>query len=136
MTKLNPYITFLNNARQAMEFYKEVFGGSLTTSTFKEGMTTEHSTELDNLIMHPELMTDNGMTIMASDDPEQQVKSINTSIALSGDNEPELKGYWDKLTDGAMIIVPFEKAPWGDTFGMLTDKFGIRWMVNVTKPKA
>ncbi|HSW97580.1 MAG TPA: VOC family protein [Candidatus Saccharimonadales bacterium] len=134
MNKLNPYITFLGNTRQAMEFYKTVLGGNLTISTFKD-MNAAHGTEQENLIMHSELIADNGMTIMASDDPEQQAKSINTSISLSGDNEPELKGFWDKLTDGATIIVPFEKAQWGDTFGMLTDKFGIRWLVNAAKPK-
>ncbi|HSW87974.1 MAG TPA: VOC family protein [Candidatus Saccharimonadales bacterium] len=135
MNKLNPYITFLGNTRQAMEFYKTVFGGNLTISTFKD-MNAANSSELENLVMHSDLTAENGMTIMASDDPEQQAKSTNTSISLSGDNEAELKGYWDKLTEGATIIVPFEKAAWGDTFGMLTDKFGIRWLINATKPKA
>lgn len=126
--KLNPYLTFLGNTGQAMNFYKAVFGGTLTMTTFKE-MYPSTGPEQANQIMHAELTANNGMTIMASDDPEQQAKS-NTSISLSGDDEPELKGFWNKLTDGATIIVPFEKAPWGGTFGMLTDKFGIRWLVN------
>lgn len=134
MNKLNPYITFLGNTRQAMEFYKSVLGGHLTISTFKDMNATENP-EIENLVMHSELVADNGMTIMASDDPEQVEKSINTSISLSGDNEAELTGFWERLTDGATITAPFEKAPWGDTFGMLTDKFGIRWLVNVSTPK-
>lgn len=135
MSKLNPYLTFLNTTKEAMAFYKEVFGGTLTISTFKEANAV-HTPGTEDLIMHSELVADNGMTIMASDDPEQQNKSINTSISVSGNNEVELKGYWDGLSNGAAIIVPFAKAPWGDMFGMLTDKFGIRWMVNVATPKA
>jgi PhnB protein len=135
MTKLNPYLTFLGEAKDAMEFYKTVFGGDLTITTFKE-MGGAPNPAMENQVMHSELVAANNMSIMASDDPEQQVRSTNTSISISGDNEAELKGYWDKLSSGSTIIVPFEKAPWGDTFGMLTDKFGIRWMVNVTSPKA
>jgi PhnB protein len=126
--KLNPYLTFLGDAKHAMKFYEAVFDGTLTMMTFKD-MYPSTSPEQANLIMHAELIAKNGMTIMASDDPEQQAKG-NTSISLSGDDEAELKGFWSKLTDGATIIVPFDKAPWGGTFGMLTDKFGIRWLVN------
>lgn len=126
--KLNPYLTFLGDAKHAMKFYESVFGGTLSIMTFKD-MYPSTGPEQANLIMHAELTAKNGMTIMASDDPEQQVKS-STSISLSGDDEAELKGFWSKLTDGATIIVPFDKAPWGGNFGMLTDKFGVRWLVN------
>lgn len=128
--KLNPYLTFLGDTKHAMKFYEVVFGGTLTMMTFKD-MNQSTSPEQANLIMHSELTAHNGMTIMASDDPEQQAKS-NTSISLSGDDEAELKGFWSKLTEGATIIVPFEKAPWGGTFGMLSDKFGVRWLVNAS----
>jgi PhnB protein len=57
-----------------------------------------------------------------------------SSVSLSGDDEAELTGYWQKLTDGATVSQPLEKAPWGDSFGMLTDKFGITWLVNITAP--
>ncbi len=126
--KLNPYLTFLCNTRQAMTFYKAVFGGSLSIMTFKD-MYPDTNPAQASLIMHSDLTATNGMTIMASDDPEQSAKS-NTSISLSGDDEVELKGFWNKLTDGATIIVPFDKAPWGGAFGMLTDQFGVRWLVN------
>ncbi|HXF02605.1 MAG TPA: VOC family protein, partial [Arthrobacter sp.] len=53
------------------------------------------------------------------------------SLSLSGDNEAELRGYWDKLIDGANVTEPLQQAPWGDTFGMCTDKFGVQWMVNI-----
>ena len=92
----------------------------------------------DNKIMHSMLEADNGIVIMASDAPECMPLSEGTSmsISLSGDNEAELRGYWDKLAAGSSITVPLEKSPWGDTFGMLTDKFGVAWLVNIAGPKA
>ena len=138
-SRLNPYIGFKDKAREAMEFYHTVFGGKLDMTTFKDGMggmPVEPSDE--NKIMHSMLESDNGITFMASDAPSgmnaQSGSQINMS--LSGDNETELRGYWDKLVEGGTITLPLEQAPWGDTFGMLTDKFGICWMVNVTSKNA
>ncbi len=132
-SKLNPYISFQGNAREAIEFYKEVFGGKLDMTTFKEGgMETNASTE--NNIMHAMLVADNGMTLMASDTPEGMMEyktGTNMSISLSGDNEAELTGYYNKLAEGGTTVEPLVKAPWGDTFGMVADKFGIMWMVNI-----
>jgi PhnB protein len=135
-TRLNPYIAFKDNARQAMEFYQSVFGGKLNFNTFGEAQMTNDPAQKDK-IMHAMLEADNGITFMAADTPEgmpyNQGSSI--SISLSGDNESELRGYWDKLTAGGSATVPLEKAPWGDYFGMATDKFGIEWMVNITPVK-
>jgi len=136
-TKLNPYISFKDNAREAMEFYKAAFGGNLTLSTFKEGGMPPNPNEEDK-IMHAMLETDNGITFMGADTPDSMgyVPGANISMSLSGDNEDELRGYWDKLTEGGMVTQPLEKAPWGDTFGMFNDKFGISWMMNIAGPKA
>lgn len=130
---LNPYISFQNNTRQAMEFYKHVFGGTLIMTTFREFNAGD-----SDLIMHSVLEADNGITFMASDPPPGMEHEPGTSIrmSLSGDNEEELWGYWRKLADGAAIELPLEKSPWGDTFGMLTDRFGIQWMVNIAGPKS
>lgn len=133
--KMNPYLTFIGKARSAMEFYSSVFGGELTLQTLKEANASK-SPEQDNLIMHAQLITPDGMTLMASDDPESEAESRNVSIAVSGEDEKILRTYYDKLVDGATVEVPFDSASWGDTFGMLTDKFGIRWMINAVKPKA
>jgi len=135
-SKLNPYISFKGQAKEAVEFYKAIFGGKLTMSTFKEGGAPVGPEE-ENNIMHAELQADNGITLMVSDTMAQMnyTPGTNISISLSGDNEAELKGYWDKLSDGAKITQPLEKAPWGDTFGMLTDKFGIGWLVNISGKK-
>lgn len=136
-SKLNPYISFDGNAKEALEFYKNVFGGTLTLSTYKEG-GMPHDQADENKIMHGMLTADNDMTLMASDTPPGMPYNPGTSIAisLSGEDEEELRGYWNKLSDSAQIGVPLEEAPWGDVFGMLTDKFGIGWMVNITKKQS
>lgn len=136
-SKLNPYLNFDGNTKEAMEFYHGALGGQLTMNTFKEGGMPHDPSEADK-IMHAMLITDNGLTLMASDTPKDWAYNVGThmSISLSGENEAELKGYWDKLAEGAKIDQPLMAAPWGDTFGMLTDKFGIRWMVNIVGKKA
>jgi PhnB protein len=115
-----------------MEFYQSVFGGRLAMTTFKEFHASQDPGD-DNKIMHAMLEADNGITLMAADTPNGMGYSAGTniSVSLSGDNEAELRGYWEKLSAGSTITVPLEKAPWGDTFGMLTDKFGIEWLVNI-----
>ena len=136
-TKLNPYISFKDNAREAMEFYRTVFGGKLTLSTFKEFHASQDPGE-DNLVMHSQLDADNGMTLMASDTPNRMEyrTGTNMSISLSGDNEAELTTYYEKLSGGGTVTMPLEKAIWGDSFGMCVDKFGVQWLVNITGQKA
>ncbi len=131
-SRLNPYLSFKDNAREAMTFYHSVFGGNLTLNTFKEFGSSQNPSE-DNNIMHAMLEVENGITLMGSDTPSHMEyhPGSNGSISLSGDNEGELSGYWQKLSAGATIMQPMEKAPWGDTFGMLADKFGITWLVNI-----
>ena len=136
-SQLNPYLSFKNNTREAMEFYQTVFGGQLTMGTFKE-MNASQGPGEDNLIMHSELHADSGIVFMASDTPERMEykPGTNFSMSLSGDNEAELAGYFEKLAAGGQVTMPLQKAIWGDTFGMLTDKFGVAWLVNITAPKA
>lgn len=136
-TVMNPYVSFKDNARDAMKFYQGVFGGKLTMQTFKEFHASQNPSE-DNLIMHAELETENGIKLMASDSPARMEyhPGNNFSISLSGDNESELKGYFQKLAAGGVVTMPLEKAIWGDTFGMCTDKFGVAWLVNISGPKA
>jgi PhnB protein len=137
-TKLNPYLGFKDNAREAMEFYKSVFGGKLDISTFKELHAAQDPSE-DNLVMHAALETEKGLTLMGADTPKsmEYKPGTNISISLSGDSsdEAELTGYYEKLADGGTVIEPLAKAPWGDVFGMCNDKFGIMWLVNIAGPK-
>ncbi len=131
-TKLNPYLSFRDNTREAMAFYQTVFGGKLTMATFKDLHASQDASE-DDMIMHSELEAENGLTFMASDTPGRMEyrAGTNFSMSLSGDNEAELRGYFEQLSAGGTITMPLEKAPWGDTFGMLTDKFGVAWLVNI-----
>jgi PhnB protein len=135
-TKLNAYISFKDNAREAMEFYKSVFGGKLTMSTFDEGGMSEGD-KGDNRIMHATLETDNGMTIMAADTPSSMEyhDGARISMSVNGEDETELTAYFEKLAAAGTVRMPLEKAPWGDTFGMLTDKFGVAWMINISAIK-
>lgn len=130
-TRLNPYITFDGTAREAMEFYQSALGGELAMNTFAEFGNA--GPDGDN-IMHANLETPEGFTLMASDTAPGTEPSSGSSmsVSLSGDDADKLRGYWDGLTDGAEITMPLERQMWGDDFGMFTDKFGIEWMVNIT----
>ena len=130
--QLNPYLSFKDNARQAMEFYKSVFGGELQISTFKEFQASPDPAE-DNKIMHSQLEAGNGIVLMAADTPNSMefMPGNTMSISLSGDDEETLTGYWERLAEGGSVVMPLEKAPWGDTFGMCSDRFGTAWMVNI-----
>lgn len=136
-TQLNPYLGFRDNARQAMEFYRSVFGGELTLNTFGDLHASEDPAEQDK-IMHGMLTSPGGLTLMGADTPSSMsyTPGDNFSVSLSGEDEAELRGYWDKLSDGATITAELEQAPWGDTFGMCTDKFGVHWLVNITGQQA
>jgi PhnB protein len=134
--QLNPYLTFPGTAREAMTFYKDVFGGELTMNTFGEfGAEGEGN----DGIMHAQLEAPGGMVLMASDTAPGQGEGFRAgdhmSVSLSGDDEA-LRGYWDGLSQGATVTMPLEKQMWGDEFGMLTDRFGIPWMVNIGSTSA
>jgi PhnB protein len=135
-SRLNPYLTFDGNAREAMEYYRDVFGGDLRLNTFGEyGMEGAAADK----IMHAQLETPSGFTLMASDTaPGMQRTSGGDSItvSLSGDDGDEMRGYWDKLSDGGQVTMPFEKQMWGDEFGQCIDRYGIPWMVDAVAQQA
>jgi PhnB protein len=133
MAILNPYLTFEGNAREALEFYKDVFGGELNIMTFGDMGATEHEGQpiAADGVMHGQLTTSEGFTLMAADPPPGGSQTPNGHLSLSGDESDLLHGYFDRLADGGTIDVPLEKAPWGDEFGQVKDKFGINWLVNI-----
>jgi PhnB protein len=134
-SRLNPYISFSGNAREAMEFYHDVFGGDLSLNTFGEYGSPDAPGA--DKIMHATLETDSGFTLMASDTPsDMEFRPGNTmAVSLSGDDGDELRGYWQRLSDGGEVSVPLEKQMWGDEFGMCVDRFGVAWMVNIGQPE-
>ena len=135
--RLNPYLSFRDNAREAMAFYQKVFGGELNVSTFADLHASADPTE-QHKIMHSQLESPDGLVLMAADTPDgmEYRPQAGVSVSLSGDDEARLRGYWERLSEGGSVTVPFEKAPWGDTFGMCVDRFGTSWMVNVAAQSA
>jgi PhnB protein len=141
MSVLNPYLNFRGDAKEALEFYHSVFGGELTVSSFADlGANDMPEAERDQ-IMHGQLETTAGFTLMAADTPSHMDYAPGTnqySISLSGpsDDDAQLRGYWQKLSEGGTVIEPLATAPWGDSFGMLTDRFGVTWLVNIAADAA
>lgn len=131
--QLNPYITFNGNCAEAMEFYGKVFGAEPRMMMFREaGMDADG-------VMHASLDTDQGFHIFASDTAEgtgEYRPGTNLQISLSGDERDALVGYWEGLSEGGQAIMPLEAQMWGDEYGMLLDKFGILWHVNIAGQQA
>lgn len=130
-TLLNPYLAFAGEAREAMNFYHGVFGGDLVVTTFGESGTADDPAYAA-LVLHGQLTTAEGHTLMGGDTPPSLPEPTGTQqVSLSGDDAAALQRYWEALSDGASIVEPLGQAPWGDTFGMLADRWGVRWMVNI-----
>lgn len=130
---LNPYLSFRDQAREAMEFYRSVLGGELTLSTFADFGQGDEAAEADK-IMHGQLVAEH-LTLMGADTPNEMPYEAGTNFAVSLSGGPEdeetLRGYWEGLAEGGDVVLPLETSPWGDAFGMLTDRFGVQWMVNI-----
>ena len=134
-TSLNPYLSFDGDAREAMEFYRTVLGGELTLSTFGEYGAPDGPGA--DKVMHAQLRTPDGLALMGADTPPgtELVRGTDVALSLSGEDEAQLRGYWDALADGGTVAVPLEPQMWGDVFGMCTDRFGVSWMVNIGRPQ-
>lgn len=127
---LNPYLHFDGEAADAIAFYADVLGGTTSVMTFGQmGMEGPDA----NKVMHGQLETDRGITLMVSDMPpgSSRQHGNDVTISLSGDDEPTLRGYWEKLSTGGEVETPLEKQMWGDTFGACTDRYGVHWLVNI-----
>jgi PhnB protein len=130
--KVAPYINFVDNAAEALEFYQGALGGELTVSRMGD-MPYPGMPEADaQKVMHGQLDLDDGFAIMAADTPTGMKRTVgdNISVTLFGNDPEELHRRFDALSDGGTVVEPFAQAPWGDYFGMLTDRFGVHWMVN------
>ena len=130
-TVLNPYNSFRDNPRETMTFYHQVLGGELTVNTFGEYGAEGPAADQ---VMHSQLETPDGLTLMASDTPPgmEPRSGNNITISLSGDDADTLRAWFNGLAEGGTVDMPLEKQMWGDEFGQLTDRFGIGWLVNIT----
>ena len=128
---LMPYLNFNGNTAEAMKFYQSILGGELTMQTFGEAKMAKTPKERDKII-HADLKNDM-LSFMASDGPpNQQVKfGDNIHMSISGPDKNKLTEFFNRLAKGGKVDMPLAKQFWGDTFGMLTDKFGVHWMINV-----
>ena len=129
---LSPYLNFNGKTAEAMRFYQSVLGGELNIQTFGDAGVAQ-SDQQKNLTLHAAL-TSNAIILFASDG-RPDVKVIfgdNVHLSLQGSDAERLTGYFNGLAAGGGVEMPLAKQFWGDTFGMLTDKFGVHWMVNIT----
>ena len=131
---LNPYLNFPDaQAREAMEFYRSVLGGELSIMTFGD-MGTEGP--LASQVMHAQLTTPGGITLMGADAPPEMVQvtygdSVSVSVSGGPEDAEELRTWFAALSEGGQVRQPLEPAPWGDEFGMFVDRFGIGWLVDI-----
>jgi PhnB protein len=134
-TTLSPYLMLQGNTREAMDFYKSIFGGKLDMDTFADVPNMEISEDQKDKIMHAMLTTDDNFTIMASDamDDISIVPGTNITLTLNGSDKEKISKQFYGLGEGGKITTDLREEFWGDTFGQVTDKFGILWMVNITK---
>ena len=143
MTKLSIYLTFDGNCEAAFEFYKSVFGTAFSEiNRFSEIPPQDGqppiSAELGNRIMHVVLPVNEQMEILGSDTmPDyKHISGNNFSLSISTDSKEKADDFYNKLSEGAIVIMPIADTFWGAYFGMLTDKFGIQWIVNYDYPKS
>lgn len=135
--RLNPYLSFRGNAREALEFYRSVLGGELNIMDYRAIPGMMGGDDEGDKVMHGQLETDDGLTLMAADLPDSMTDDPvsaggGTSVCVSGDDAERLTAIWEALLDGAEVRMPFERAPWGDTFGDLRDRFGVTWMISLS----
>lgn len=138
MTSVNVYLNFNGNCEEAFNFYKSVFGGEFPyVGRYKdmppmEGM--KMTEETSNRIMHMSLPIGGGTMLMGSDAGGEWASNIrqgnNFSISISTDSKEEADRIFNGLSVGGQVTMPMNQTFWGDYFGMLTDKFGINWMMS------
>lgn len=132
---LTPYLNFMGQTKEAMEFYQSILGGKLTMQTFKEA-NFPHDPADDDKVIHASIENDT-LSFMASDGNAQHPVEMGDNIHMSimGTDEAQLRGFFNKLSEGGTIDMPLEKQFWGDIYGQLTDKFGVHWMINISPEK-
>lgn len=137
MLRLSPYLNFDGNCQEAMEYYQTVFGGELEIHPFSEYPDMPGAKGMGDKVMHA-MLTADGVVFMASDivPGANVVFGDSFQMSLSGDDKAKLTDYFSQLSEGGKVNLPLEKQVWGDTFGMLDDRYKVKWMVNITEPKS
>ena len=131
---LDVYLYFRGTCREAMEFYKDVFGGELTVQTYgdtPDAFPGGVNDETKDRILHAQL-AGGDIKMMASDTDKASDVAAKIDLSLGGTDETRLREVFGKLSAGGKVNQPLQKMYWGDTFGSLTDKYGINWMMNIS----
>ncbi len=134
MKSISPYLLFPGNTEKVFDFYKSVFDGEiLALQRFKDGPDADKlPDQIKDKIMHISMSLGNGITLMATDD--LQIKpGNNIKVSIIMDSKEEADKVFKKLSVGGNITLPLQDMPWGDYFGMLTDKYDIHWIISHPK---
>ncbi|MDA0563603.1 VOC family protein [Streptomonospora sp. S1-112] len=130
------HLNFRGDARAALEHYQSVFGGRVTVITYKDMGGAPDEAESD-WVVWGEVAADNGFHVMAYDVPSQQPWDQGRNpffVSVRGDDTDEISALWEKLAKGSTVIQPLEPSQWAPLYGMLTDRFGITWVLDVAAP--
>ncbi|WAZ26772.1 VOC family protein [Streptomyces cinnabarinus] len=131
-----PHLNFRGSARQALDFYQSVFGGHTVAVTYKDAANVQNDSEAD-WVMWGQVVADNGFHVMAYDVPSAMPYEQGTNpffVSVRGEDADEISTLWQRLVDGSNVLRPLEPAAWAPLYGMLTDRFGVTWVLDVTAP--
>jgi PhnB protein len=127
------HLNFRGEAREALEFYQSVFGGDLAAVTYKDAGAVQEESEADQ-VMWGQVLAGNGFHVMAYDVPSRMAHQRGENsffVSVRGETVEEVTGYWEKLSDGATIVIPMGPAGWAPAYGMLKDRFAVVWVIDV-----
>ena len=131
--KTTTHLNFRSDARAALAFYQSVFGGEQMVVTYKDAGAVQNPAEADQ-VMWGQVAAENGFRIMAYDVPSRLSWSpgeIPVFVSVRGNAADEITGYWEKLAAGATILQQLAPAGWSPLYGMLKDRFGVTWVLDV-----
>lgn len=135
MVGVSPYIAFKGNCREAIEFYKNALGAEVIFSqTYGESPMADMGKS--DHIMHCSIKVGESVIMMCDDpSPEGAAAGGNISLAIGLSDPDRAKQIFDNLAGGGAVEMPLQKTFWAEAFGMVSDRFGVRWMVNCEAPK-
>lgn len=130
------HLNFRGQARAALEFYQSVFGGDVLVVTHAQSYGTTDPAEAD-LVGWGQVLSPEGFHVMAFDVPAARPYDAGIDplfVSVRGDDQEEIRRYWDALAKDATIKAPLEPSGWSLLYGMLTDQFGVTWVLDVLPP--
>jgi PhnB protein len=136
--KVVPHLNLRGDARAALAFYRSVFGGELTIVSYRDAHSVQDPAEADQ-VMWGQVAASSGFRVMAYDVPSSRPWSPGEApffVSLRGETAEEVRGYWEGLVEGATVLVPIAPSAWAPLYGMLKDRFGVTWVVDVATPDA